>query len=73
MAIATVTAWGVYPLGYMVPTLFPQANLNWLHIAFSLVDIYNKIGLGVVAYLASAKVMEKMVPKDRVMPARTVG
>lgn len=73
LAIATVTTWGVYPLGYMVPTLFPQANLNWLHIAFSVADVYNKIGLGVVAYLAAAKLMEKMVSKEEVLPGRTVG
>ncbi len=72
LAYATVTTWGVYPLGYMVPTLFPQANLNWVHIAFSVADVYNKVGLGVVAYLTAAKLMEKIVPEDRVMPARTV-
>ena len=73
MAVATVTTWGVYPLGYMVPTLFPQANLNWLHLAFSVADVYNKVGLGIVAYLAAAKVMEKMVSKEEVLPGRTVG
>ena len=73
LALATVTAWGVYPLGYMVPTLFPGANLNLLHIAFSVADVYNKVGLGVVAYLAAAKVLEKEVPKDQVSQERTVG
>ena len=73
LAIATVTTWGVYPLGYMVPTLFPGANLNWLHIVFSVADVYNKVGLGVVAYLAAAKLMEKMVSKEEVLPGRTVG
>ncbi|MBE7157382.1 MAG: bacteriorhodopsin [Rhodospirillales bacterium] len=73
LAYATVTTWGVYPLGYMVPTLFPHANLNWLHIAFSVADVYNKVGLGVVAYLAAAKLLEKQVPANRIMPARSVG
>ena len=73
LAYATVTTWGIYPLGYMVPTLFPRANLNWLHIAFSLTDVYNKVGLGVVAYMTAAKILEKKVPEDRVMPARSVG
>ena len=72
LAYATVTTWGVYPLGYLVPTLFPHANLNWLHIAFSVSDVYNKVGLGVVAYLTAAKIMEKKVPEDRVIPARSV-
>ena len=73
LAIATVTTWGVYPIGYMVPTLFPGANLNWLHIAFSVADVYNKVGLGIVAYLAAAKIMERMVSKEEVLPGRTVG
>ena len=73
LAYATVTTWGVYPLGYLVPPLFPQANLNWLHIAFCLADVYNKVGLGVVAYLTASRLLEKKVPEDRVMPARTAG
>ena len=73
LAVATVTTWGVYPLGYMVPTLFPGADLNWLHVAFSVGDVYNKVGLGIVAYLAAARIMDRMVSKSAVMPARTVG
>ena len=73
LAYATVTTWGVYPLGYLVPTLFPRANLDWLHIAFSLADVYNKVGLGVVAYITAAKLLEKKVPEEQVMPARAVG
>ena len=73
LAWATVTTWGVYPLGYLVPALYPQADLNWVHIAFSVADVYNKVGLGIVAYLAAAKLMEKTVPKEEVMAGRTVG
>ena len=73
LAWATVTTWGVYPLGYLVPALYPQADLNWVHIAFSVADVYNKIGLGIVAYLAAAKLMEKIVPKEEVLAGRTVG
>ena len=72
LAYATVTTWGVYPIGYMVPTLFRHANLNWLHIAFSIADVYNKVGLGVVAYLTAAKLLAKKVPEDQIMPARSV-
>ena len=68
-----MTTWGVYPLGYMVPTLFPRADLNWVHIAFSVGDVYNKVGLGIVAYLAGAAILEKMVSKEEVLPGRTVG
>ena len=73
LAFATVTTWGVYPLGYMVPTLFPSADLNWLHVAFSVGDVWNKVALGVVAYLASTRVLEKVLPKEEVMAGRTVG
>ena len=58
---------------YLVPALFPQSNLNWLRIAFSVADVYNKVGLGIVAYLTAARIMEKKVPDDQVMPARSVG
>ena len=73
LAFAAVTTWGVYPLGYMVPTLFPGADLNWLHVALSVGDVWNKAALGVVAYLASTRVLEKVLPKENVMAGRTVG
>ena len=73
LAFATISTWGVYPLGYMVPTLFPNADLNWLHVAFSVADVWNKVCLGIVAYLASARVLEKVLPKEEIMAGRTVG
>ena len=73
LAWATVTTWGVYPIGYMVPTLFPGADLNWLHVAFSIGDVWNKVALGVVAYLAASRVLEKVLPKEDVVAGRTVG
>ncbi len=73
LAWATVTTWGVYPLGYMVPTLFPGADLNWIHVFFSIGDVWNKVALGVVAYLAGTRVLEKVLPKEEVMVGRTVG
>ena len=34
--IATVTTWGVYPLGYLVGRrFFPKLNLNWIHLAYT--------------------------------------
>ena len=73
LAFATISTWGVYPLGYMVPVLFPNADLNWLHVAFSIGDVWNKVCLGIVAYLASARVLEKVLPKEEVLAGRTVG
>lgn len=73
LGYATVTTWGVYPIGYLVPAMFPNADLNWVHIAFTVADVVNKVGIGVIAYLAGAKVLERVVPKEATMPARTVG
>ena len=72
LAFATVTTWGVYPLGYMVPTLLPQLSLNWVHIVFSVADVVNKVGAGVVIYIGAAKVLEDRVPQERVQEAREV-
>lgn len=72
MALTSVTTWGVYPLGYLVPALLPQVNLNWVHIAFTVADIVNKVGVGLVAYQVSAKVLEQRVPEDATASARLV-
>ncbi len=73
MALSTVTTWGVYPLGYLVPTLFPHADLNWVHLSFTVADVVNKIGVGVVAYLAGAQELEERVPRESVQKAWLVG
>ena len=72
MALSTVTFWGVYPLGYMVPALLPKFDLNWVHIAFTVADLINKVGLGVVAYMAGAHELEKRVPEESIQAARMV-
>jgi sensory rhodopsin len=50
MALTTVTFWGVYPIGYILTVL--SIDTNWLHIAFSLADLINKVGVGLIAYWA---------------------
>ncbi len=72
LAFATVTTWGVYPLGYLVPALLPQLSYNWINIAFSVADVINKVGAGVVIYIGAAKVLEDRVPKDAAQGAREV-
>ena len=49
MAYTTVTFWGVYPIGYIL-TCFPIIDPNWIQISFSIADIINKVGVGVIAY-----------------------
>ena len=73
MAFSTITTWGVYPLGYLVPVVFPHADMNWVHLAFTVADVVNKIGVGVVAYLAGAEELEARVPRESVQKAWLVG
>ena len=70
MAFATITTWGVYPLGYLVPVIFPRGDFNWVHLAFTIADLVNKIGVGVVAYLAGAEALARRVPPESVQPER---
>ncbi|QIP16731.1 bacteriorhodopsin [Spirosoma aureum] len=56
MALSTVTFWGVYPIGYIL-TVF-SFDTNWLHIAFSLADLINKIGVGLVTYWAGKETVK---------------
>ncbi len=72
MILSTVTVWGVYPIGYMIPALFPKWDLNFVHIAFTLADVVNKVGLGVVGYMAGAHELEKRVPEEAMQSARMV-
>ena len=72
MALTTVTTWGVYPIGYILSS-FDGMDLNWIHIAFSVADILNKVGVGVVAYLAAKKVLEQRVPEEATMPYHQLG
>ena len=70
LALATVTTWGVYPLGYLAPALFPKLDLNWIHLAYTVADLVNKIGVGAVAYLAGAEALARRSPPEAVQPAR---
>ena len=64
MAYATITTWGVYPVGYALVTYLPGYNPNWNQIAFSWFDILNKVGVGVMAYWAAATVVERLSPSQ---------
>ena len=46
--------------------------MNWVHIAFTVADLVNKVGVGVVAYLAGAQELERRVPQESVQHARMV-
>ena len=68
--LATITTWGVYPLGYLVPAFFANVDDNWLNVAFSVGDMLNKVGVGVVAFWAAATVYEKRHPSQDNAAAR---
>ncbi|WP_462267100.1 bacteriorhodopsin [Mucilaginibacter sp.] len=71
IALSTVTTWGVYPIGYVLSTI-NGFNLNYIHISFSIFDVINKVGAGVVVYLAAKKVLEKRVAEDATMDTHLV-
>ncbi|MCK8490978.1 bacteriorhodopsin-like [Spirosoma sp. RP8] len=56
MALTTVTFWGVYPIGYIL-TVF-AIDTNWIHITFSIADLINKVGVGLVAYWAGRETVK---------------
>lgn len=66
------TLWGVYPIGYMLVCL-DGFNLDWIHLAFTLADIVNKVGVGVVAYLVGARVLEERIDMHSKDFAMSVG
>lgn len=71
MALTTVTFWGVYPIGYILTVT--DIDLNWIHIAFSVADIINKVGVGVTSYLMAKQVLERRVPEEATAAVHLVG
>ena len=70
LAYATITTWGVYPLGYLATGLFPKMDLDWIHLAYTAADVVNKIGVGMVAFLAGSEELARRSPPEAVQPAR---
>ncbi len=56
MALTTVTSWGIYPIGYILTVT--NLDVNLIHISYSVADIINKIGVGLVIYFLAAKPLE---------------
>ena len=71
LAFATVTTWGVYPLGYLLPMVIPTASLNWVHISFSLADMVNKIGAGMVVFLVASRALKQAVSEETLKGRQT--
>jgi sensory rhodopsin len=59
MSIFVITGWGIYPIGYMIPAILPTLDLNIVHAVYNLGDQINKIGPGIIVYLAGAAVYKR--------------
>ena len=59
MSMFVITGWGIYPIGYMIPSLLPQLDLNIVHAVYNLGDQINKIGPGIIIYLAGAQLLAR--------------
>ncbi len=69
MSLFVITGWGIYPIGYMIPSLFPQLDLNIVHAVYNLGDQINKIGPGIVIYIAGAQLLAR---RNKQVPAGDV-
>jgi sensory rhodopsin len=59
MSLFVITGWGIYPIGYMIPSFFPTLDLNIVHAVYNLGDQINKIGPGIIVYLAGAALLAR--------------
>ena len=59
-ALTVVTLWGVYPIGYILIAV-TTVDPNWLHIAYSAADVVNKVGVGILVYLAGSEILEQRI------------
>ena len=71
MAYTTVTTWGVYPLGYLLT--LTSIDLNYIHLSFSIADIFNKVGVAIVAYLVGKHLMDERLDEQKVLDSHEVG
>ena len=71
LAFTTVTTWGIYPLGYLLT--LTSLDLNYIHLAFSLGDIFNKVGVAVVAYLVGKRILDERLDEQKVLDGHDVG
>ena len=66
----TVTTWGVYPIGYLLT--LTHVDFNYLHIAFSAFDVFNKVGISVVAYLVGKRLLDERLDAKKVLDGYAV-
>ncbi|NML66289.1 bacteriorhodopsin [Hymenobacter sp. RP-2-7] len=69
IGITAVTTWGVYPLGYMLT--MTSIDLNYIHLTFSVFDVFNKVGISVVAYLVGKQMLDERLNEKKVLDGYT--
>lgn len=63
IALTTVTTWGVYPVGYLLA--LTHFDLNYIHISFSIADVFNKVGVTAVVFMVGNRLLDEQ-PTERV-------
>ena len=66
IGFTTVTTWGVYPLGYMLT--LTSIDLNYVHLTFSIFDVFNKVGIAVVAYHVAKRLLDERMDEQATQP-----
>jgi sensory rhodopsin len=69
MSLFVITGWGIYPIGYMIPSFFPTLDLNIVHAVYNLGDQINKIGPGIIVYLAGAALLTRRQKEGKAVEA----
>ena len=73
MSLFVITGWGIYPVGYLISALIPQVDLNIVHIVYNLGDQINKIGPGIIVYLAGSQLLARRQREAGVVPEGATG
>ena len=69
IGITALTTWGVYPLGYLLT--MTNIDLNYIHLTFSVFDVFNKVGISVVAYLVAKEALDERLDTRKVLDGYT--
>ena len=60
MAATVVTFWGVYPIGYILIAV-TGIDPDLLQVAYSIADVINKVGLGIIVYLVGSSILTSRI------------
>ena len=72
MAVTVVTFWGVYPIGYILIAV-TNIDPDLLQVVYSLADIINKVGVGIIVYLVGSHILTSRIDVESPEYAMHVG